>query len=64
MFVADRETLIAVRQAYLLGGRDSAATALRERWRGLDSETALMTVDEVLCWRMEKGEAASPVSRW
>ncbi|MBF0561275.1 MAG: hypothetical protein HQL37_04490 [Alphaproteobacteria bacterium] len=58
MFVIDRETVIAVRKAYLSGGRDRAAAVVCERWRGLDHAAALMTVDEVLCWRVDLPETA------
>ena len=49
--------MIAVRQAYLSGGRNRAATVVCERWRGLDRAAALMTVDEVLRWRVDLAEA-------
>ena len=56
MFVIDRETVIAVRQAFLREGRERAAAVICDRWRGLDRAAALLTVDEVMCWRVDLSE--------
>ena len=53
MLVIDRKAIIAIRRAYLRGGRERTATALCERWRGLDRELALMTIDMVSCWQAD-----------
>ena len=56
MLVIDHKAIISIRRAYLRGGRERAATVLCERWRGLDRELALMTIDAVSCWRVDYHE--------
>jgi hypothetical protein len=48
MFTVSNEDVVAVRRAFMRGGRDGALSELRRRFRGLTDKTAPTVLDRML----------------
>jgi len=60
MFLIDRETEILVRRAFMIGGTEAAAKALRTKFRGLDEKAATTCATRILSWAQSAEPSVAP----
>ena len=58
MFAVEHADLIAIRRAFMSGGRDRALVELRRRYMALTDSTASTVLDRILAMPVEKAPFA------